>query len=285
MPISCQFAPPHAGGFPFCLFTAPEGGTRALRALPFRPGGGGAAAAQNRGDGWTHGGPAPRARLLPPGRKGRGAAVARPLPQGPGPEVGPANAAAMSPSDLARLLDAADFAARKHKAQRRKDPEGTPYINHPIGVAWILAQEAGVTDLVVLQAALLHDTVEDTDTSLEEIEARFGPEVGRIVEEVTDDKALPKAQRKRLQVERAALKSPAAKLVMLADKLYNLRDLDRCAPQGWSAERVHEYFQWASEVARSLRGTHAALEEELRRLLEARGLPAWPRRSDAADST
>ncbi|XP_054858118.1 guanosine-3',5'-bis(diphosphate) 3'-pyrophosphohydrolase MESH1 [Eublepharis macularius] len=178
----------------------------------------------------------------------------------------------MSFSDAARLLDAADFAARKHKAQRRKDPEGTPYINHPIGVAWILAQEAGVTDVAVLQAALLHDTVEDTDTSLPEIEERFGQEVKGIVEEVTDDKALPKVDRKRLQVECAAQRSPAARLVKLADKLYNLRDLNRCTPQGWSEERVQEYFLWASKVVKGLSGTNAVLEEKLQQLFKARGL-------------
>ncbi|NWX80611.1 MESH1 pyrophosphohydrolase, partial [Alca torda] len=109
---------------------------------------------------------------------------------------------------------------------------GTPFINHPIGVAKILAQEAGVTDTVVLQAALLHDTVEDTDTTFSEIEERFGAEVRRVVEEVTDDKALPKMERKRLQIERAAGSSPRAKLVKLADKLHNLRDINRCTPAG-----------------------------------------------------
>ncbi|KAM6257247.1 guanosine-3',5'-bis(diphosphate) 3'-pyrophosphohydrolase MESH1 [Porphyrio hochstetteri] len=177
-------------------------------------------------------------------------------------------------SEAARLLQAADFAARKHKEQRRKDPEGTPFINHPIGVAWILAHEAGVTDIAVLQAALLHDTVEDTDTSLAELEERFGPEVRRVVEEVTDDKALPKAERKRLQVERAPGSSPRAKLVKLADKLHNLRDLNRCAPRGWSPERVQEYFRWAAEVVAGLRGTSAALEAELERLFRERGLAA-----------
>ncbi|NWU07310.1 MESH1 pyrophosphohydrolase, partial [Cephalopterus ornatus] len=120
-------------------------------------------------------------------------------------------------SDVARLLEAADFAARKHKEQRRKDPEGTPFINHPI---------------------------EDTDTTLSELEERFGAEVRRVVEEVTDDKMLPKMERKRLQVERAPGCSPRAKLVQLADKLYNLRDLNRCTPRGWSEERVQEYFRW-----------------------------------------
>ncbi|XP_021564337.1 guanosine-3',5'-bis(diphosphate) 3'-pyrophosphohydrolase MESH1 isoform X3 [Carlito syrichta] len=135
-------------------------------------------------------------------------------------------------SEVAQLLEAADFAARKHSQQRRKDPEETPYINHPIGVARILTHEAGITDIVVLQAALLHDTVEDTDTTLDEVELHFGAPVRRLVEEVTDDKSLPKLERKRLQVVHAPHSSPGAKLVKLADKLYNLRDINRCTPKG-----------------------------------------------------
>ncbi|NXC09150.1 MESH1 pyrophosphohydrolase, partial [Orthonyx spaldingii] len=148
-------------------------------------------------------------------------------------------------SEMARLLEAVDFAARKHKDQRRNDPEGTPYINHPI---------------------------EDTDTTFSEIEEWFGAEVRRVVEEVTDDKALPKMERKRLQIERAPVCSHRAKLVKLADKLYNLRDLNRCTPQGWSAERVQEYFRWAARVVCGLRGTSAALEGALQRLFEERGV-------------
>ncbi|XP_068814539.1 guanosine-3',5'-bis(diphosphate) 3'-pyrophosphohydrolase MESH1 isoform X2 [Struthio camelus] len=176
-------------------------------------------------------------------------------------------------SEAARLLEAADFAARKHKAQRRKDPEGTPYINHPIGVARILTHEAGVTDIVVLQAALLHDTVEDTDTTFSEIEEWFGEEVRRVVEEVTDDKTLPKMERKRLQIEHAPNCSPRAKLVKLADKLHNLRDLNRCTPAGWSAQRVQEYFGWAARVVGGLRGTSPPLEAALQQLFEERGVP------------
>ncbi|NWI40993.1 MESH1 pyrophosphohydrolase, partial [Picathartes gymnocephalus] len=149
-------------------------------------------------------------------------------------------------SEITRLLEAVDFAARKHKEQRRMDPEGTPYINHPI--------------------------VEDTDTTFSEIEEWFGVEVRRVVEEVTDDKTLPKMERKRLQIERAPLCSRRAKLVKLADKLHNLRDLNRCTPQGWSAERVQEYFRWAARVVSGLRGTSAALEGALQRLFEERGV-------------
>ena len=114
-----------------------------------------------------------------------------------------------------------NFAAIKHRDQRRKDPQKTPYINHPIGVANILSEEGDVTDLTTLMAAVLHDTVEDTDTTFEEIEENFGAEIRKIVEEVTDDKKLPKMERKQLQIEHAKHASPKAKVVKLADKLYN----------------------------------------------------------------
>ncbi|XP_035901972.1 guanosine-3',5'-bis(diphosphate) 3'-pyrophosphohydrolase MESH1 [Anopheles stephensi] len=155
-----------------------------------------------------------------------------------------------------------NFAAEKHRMQRRLDPEETPYINHPIGVAYILT-EAGITDLEVLQAALLHDTVEDTDTTFEEIESLFGPNVRSIVQEVTDDKTLPKQQRKQLQIERAASKSHQAKLVKLADKIYNLRDLQCRKPELWTDERCREYFHWAKQVCNNLKGTNAKLESIL----------------------
>ncbi|KAJ9575166.1 hypothetical protein L9F63_025884 [Diploptera punctata] len=154
-----------------------------------------------------------------------------------------------SADDILRvIIKCINFAAIKHKNQRRKDPEQTPYINHPIGVAKILTEEGNVQDVNIIQAALLHDTVEDTETSFEEIEDEFGSTVCQIVKEVTDDKTLPKAERKRLQIEHAPASSPGAKLVKLADKLYNLRDLERVPPQGWSAERVQEYFNWAQKL-------------------------------------
>ena len=112
---------------------------------------------------------------------------------------------------LALVLDAASFAADRHRPQRRKDVDASPYINHPLALARILALEAGVSDPQVIAAALLHDTIEDTETSLEELETRFGALVARIVAEVTDDKSKPKAERKRLQVEKAATKSSEAK--------------------------------------------------------------------------
>ena len=127
-------------------------------------------------------------------------------------------------SELTLVLKALEFAAHKHRDQRRKDPAASPYINHPIALANVLVNEGGVTDVEVLAAALLHDTVEDTATTPEELEEQFGARIARIVAEVTDDKALPKAERKRLQVVHAAELSREAKLVKLADKICNLRD-------------------------------------------------------------
>lgn len=164
-------------------------------------------------------------------------------------------------SDLARLLGAAAFAARKHSTQRRKDAEASPYINHPLALADVLANEGGVLDIEVLCAALLHDTIEDTDTSADELRAGFGAAIADIVLEVSDDKALPKQARKDLQVEHAATISPQAKLVKLADKICNLRDLVASPPAGWSRQRKIEYFEWAKQVVAGLRGSNRVLED------------------------
>lgn len=170
-----------------------------------------------------------------------------------------------SESVAAAIIRCVNFSAIKHRKQRRKDPQQTPYINHPIGVAYLLV-EAGVEDVDVLQAALLHDTVEDTDTSPQELQDVFGPRVAGLVAEVTDDKSLPSKERKRLQIVHASSASHGAKLVKLADKLYNLRDLERCTPVGWTDTRVKEYFKWAAQVVAGCRGTNAYLEGELDKL-------------------
>lgn len=158
------------------------------------------------------------------------------------------------------VLRASAFAATKHRDQRRKDQQASPYINHPIALASVLKHEGDVDDPVVLAAALLHDTIEDTATTPEEIEALFGKEVLSVVLEVTDDKSLPKAERKRLQVEHATILSHEAKLVKLADKICNLRDILASPPSDWSDERKSEYFFWAKRVVDGLRGTNEKLE-------------------------
>ena len=162
--------------------------------------------------------------------------------------------------DLALLLKALAFAAHKHRDQRRKDAEASPYINHPIALADVLMNEGGVTDIEVLCAALLHDTVEDTATTHEELVKAFGARIARVVAEVTDDKALPKSERKRLQVEHAASISREAKLVKLADKICNLRDVVERPPAKWDLQRRRDYFEWAKEVVDRLRGTNPRLE-------------------------
>jgi GTP diphosphokinase / guanosine-3',5'-bis(diphosphate) 3'-diphosphatase len=166
----------------------------------------------------------------------------------------------MDSEQVGHLLAALVFASDKHRDQRRKDAQATPYINHPIGLVNILWHEAGVYDPVVLMAALLHDTVEDTDTHFEELEQHFGREVEQIVRQLTDDKSLPKAVRKQLQIDHAAAASDAAKLVKLADKIYNLRDLVKSPPVGWSVMRQREYCEWAKQVVDQLRGVHPTLE-------------------------
>jgi GTP diphosphokinase / guanosine-3',5'-bis(diphosphate) 3'-diphosphatase len=162
--------------------------------------------------------------------------------------------------ELALLLKALAFAAHKHRDQRRKDAEASPYINHPIELADVLVNEGGITEVEVLCAALLHDTVEDTDTTPEELTDAFGSRIARIVAEVTDDKRLPKDVRKRLQIEHAPSLSHEAKLVKLADKLCNLRDVAERPPAKWDLARRREYYDWAKRVVDGMRGTHARLE-------------------------
>lgn len=162
--------------------------------------------------------------------------------------------------DLALLFRALAFAAHKHRDQRRKDAEASPYINHPIALAEVLAGEGGVAHVEVLAAALLHDTIEDTATTAEELRAEFGERIAAMVEEVTDDQNLPKAERKRLQIVHAAGLSPGARLIKLADKICNLRDVAERPPAKWDLQRRQEYFEWAKRVIDGLRGTSPALE-------------------------
>jgi guanosine-3',5'-bis(diphosphate) 3'-pyrophosphohydrolase len=162
--------------------------------------------------------------------------------------------------DLKILLKALAFAAHKHKDQRRRDVDASPYINHPISLADILCNEGHVTDIETICSALLHDTIEDTETTAEELEQEFGHTICNIVMDVTDDKSLSKAARKQAQIDHAAFISDKAKLVKLADKISNLRDVCNNAPANWSLQRRQEYFDWARKVIDQVRGTHPRLE-------------------------
>jgi len=159
------------------------------------------------------------------------------------------------------ILKALEFASVKHRDQRRKDKDASPYINHPIALASVLWREGGVTDPAVIAAALLHDTIEDTQTTWQELRGEFGDEIADVVLEVTDVKWLKKESRKRLQESKARFSSERARLVKLADKICNLRDLVGHPPAGWSLERRQQYFDWAKKVVDQLRGTHSQLEK------------------------
>jgi guanosine-3',5'-bis(diphosphate) 3'-pyrophosphohydrolase len=169
--------------------------------------------------------------------------------------------------DTLLLLKALEFASYRHRSQFRKGLDRTPYINHPIQVASLLANAAGETDPVLLAAAILHDVVEDTVDSVEErdelitvIGEMFGEEILMLTLEVTDDKTLDKKERKRLQIENASHKSVNARKLKIADKIMNLRDITDNPPADWPLQRISDYFDWAENVVAGLRGVNAVLD-------------------------
>src|ERR1700722_18218630 len=164
--------------------------------------------------------------------------------------------------ELVTVLKAADAAARWHVDQRRNGAAQEPYINHLIEVASLVAQATDGTDPNTVIAALLHDAVEDQGVKADTIADEFGKQVADIVLEVTDNKSLPKAERKRKQVESAGHKSREAKLIKLADKTSNLRAIANSPPPDWSVERRLEYVRWAREVIAQVRGTSPWLEQQ-----------------------
>ena len=157
--------------------------------------------------------------------------------------------------------EALTFAADKHSGQRRKDAEASPYINHPIAVATVLAAEGDVADEAILLAAVLHDTVEDTKTKFAELEERFGTDVAGLVREVTDDKSLPKAERKRLQIENAPKASGRAKQLKIADKICNVRAFTPNPPATWPLERRREHVSWSEAVVDGCRNVNPKLDQ------------------------
>ena len=162
---------------------------------------------------------------------------------------------------LEKLFQALSFAADKHRDQRRKGVDAVPYINHPIEVAELLLRVGKIDDPDILAAAVLHDTLEDTETTPDELEQLFGAQVCRYVQEVSDDKTLPKAARKSLQIEHAGQLSKGAKLIKLADKIANINDIAANPPADWPVQRRLEYLDWAEQVVMGLQGVNSALGE------------------------
>lgn len=160
------------------------------------------------------------------------------------------------------IIRAAQFSAWKHRHQRRKSQAAEPYINHPLDLAHVLWFEGKVHDPTVIAAALLHDTIEDTQTTFGELQGEFGNTVASLVMEVTDEPSVHWRLRKRLQISRAKGATWGAKQIKLADKICNLRDMVASTPKGWSIDRVRNYFDWSKEVIDQIRRTNPLLERK-----------------------
>ncbi len=172
------------------------------------------------------------------------------------------NPTPISSEPAQRILAAAQFAAEKHAQQKRKGAAQEPYINHLIEVANLIAGSSDTLDTELVMAGLLHDTVEDTSVTQEELAQRFGNDVASLVAEVTDDPSLPKEARKVLQVKDAVKKSPRAQTLKLADKISNLRAILASPPVAWSLERRRQYFHWAKQVVDGLTAPNPRLKAE-----------------------
>jgi (p)ppGpp synthase/HD superfamily hydrolase len=180
----------------------------------------------------------------------------------------------MNEHPLLALARAYHFAAARHVNQRRKGEAAEPYMNHLTEVAELVAEATRGSDPEVIIAAVLHDTVEDTETTLEDVRAAFGERVAGLVAEVTDDKSLPKQTRKELQIEHAAHASRGAQIIKLADKTSNLRALASSPPKGWSDERIAEYVDWAGRVVDGCRSADKGLAATFDEAAQAMKTPA-----------
>jgi guanosine-3',5'-bis(diphosphate) 3'-pyrophosphohydrolase len=166
------------------------------------------------------------------------------------------------------ILKAAHFAAEKHRDQRRKDKHASPYIIHPISVALAITQIGGVDDPEILAAALLHDTLEDTETTPEELEAEFGKKVCEYVLDVSDDKTLPKDERKSRQIEHAKQISKGAALIKLGDKISNVTDVINNPPEDWDINRRKEYLDWAEKVIENCPKVNDRMENKFKEIIK-----------------
>ncbi len=179
----------------------------------------------------------------------------------------------LSEQDTGLLIRALRFAADKHRSQKRKDAGGTPYINHPIEILHLLYNEGDVRDKNTLIAGILHDTIEDTNTTHADLAKQFGKEIADIVQELSDDKSLPKDERKRLQIEHAKHISRSAQQIKIADKITNVNDVAHSPGVGWSLGRREEYIAWTEKVVANVRGANPKLEAFYdQKVQEARGI-------------
>lgn len=173
-------------------------------------------------------------------------------------------------ADEVRLIfNAIDFAAEKHRLQMRKNKDKTPYISHPLGVAYNVAHYGEIKDASVIIGALLHDTMEEMQASFEEIEKHFGKQVASYVRDMTDDKKLSFSERKRLELIKASKTSKGVAEILLADKLYNVNDLLHNPPEAWSRVRIDRYYQWVQSVIDRLPSGNEAFKKEIHRTIDS----------------
>lgn len=171
------------------------------------------------------------------------------------------------PSTIGLVIQAAHFAADKHRDQRRKGVRNTPYINHPLEVAERLNRIGGIEEATVLVAAILHDTIEDTETTRAELARLFGNEIAALVAELTDETGLTWQERKRMEIEHAQHLSHRAKMIKLVDKTCNVADTVTNPPGEWTLSRRRDYLEFARLVADGCRGINAALDAEFDRVM------------------
>jgi (p)ppGpp synthase/HD superfamily hydrolase len=191
------------------------------------------------------------------------------------------------PTGLRLVSEAADFAARRHSGQQRKGRGSEPYVNHLAEVANLLSIATDGTDAELVAAGWLHDTIEDTATTREELAQEFGERVTALVVEMTDDMTLPKQERRQKQIVDAPRKSPGAKLIKIADKISNIRA--RIVPQPNQGEHddLIDYVAWAEKVVAGCRGVNAALDrmfDDTVKLARSALSPALPRKGEGNTS-
>jgi guanosine-3',5'-bis(diphosphate) 3'-pyrophosphohydrolase len=161
---------------------------------------------------------------------------------------------------LRLVSEAADFAARRHSGMQRKGRGNEPYVNHLAEVANLLSAATEGADAELVAAGWLHDTIEDTETTREELAGIFGERVAALVVEVTDDMTLPKPERRQRQIADAPKKSPGAKLIKVADKTNNLRARIMPGPNQDERQELIAYLNWAEKVVAGCRGVNAMLD-------------------------
>jgi guanosine-3',5'-bis(diphosphate) 3'-pyrophosphohydrolase len=162
---------------------------------------------------------------------------------------------------LRLVCEAAELAARRHNGMARKGRGNEPYINHLAEVANLLCAATEGADAELVAAGWLHDSIEDTDTTREELAQRFSERVGSLVQECTDDMSLPKAERRRLQVVNAPHKSAGAMLIKIADKISNVGARIVADPSAEERDDLVDYTNWAEQVVAGCRGGNAFLDQ------------------------